>query len=210
MKTLRYQTLILSLALLLTVPACTKLDVPPMNIVQDDDIFGSANGIASYMARMYGQLPIEDFRYTPRRGFNHFWIIDPFPTITGEALSANQGSAETEAEYYWEDAYRLIRDINYFIQTLPTYMESSRFSQDEVNGWLGEAYFMRGVTYFALAKRYGGVPIVNEVLNFPEQPIEQLQVPRSSEEATYDQIAADFDQAWELLPEQNQMGRANR
>lgn len=210
MKTSGYNTIILSLMLLLTVPACTKLDVPPMDIVQEETIFGSANGIASYMARMYSLLPVEDFRYTPRRGFNEFWIIDPFPTITGEALCANQSSAETEAVYYWGNAYALIRDINYFVQTLPTYMEPSNFTQEEVNGWLGEAYFMRAVTYFELAKRYGGVPIVGEVLDYPDQPVEALRIPRSSEEETYNQIAADFDQAWELLPEANQVGRANK
>jgi len=210
MNTSRYNTFILSLALLLTVPACTKLDVPPINIIQDDDIFGSKNGITSYMARMYSLLPVEDFRYTPRRGFNEFWIIDPFPTITGEALCANQSSAETEAVYYWGNAYALIRDINYFIKTLPTYMDASNFTQDEVNGWLGEAYFMRAVTYFELAKRYGGVPLVEDVLDYPDQPVEELRVPRSSEEATYNQIASDFDQAWELLPESNQVGRAQK
>lgn len=200
----------LFLALILSAPACTKLDVPPMNVVQDKDVFGSQNGIKSYLARMYGELPIEDFRYTPRRGFNHFWIIDPFPTITGEALSNNQTSAETESVYYWGDAYKLIRDINYFIKTLPGYQTSSGFTQAQTDNWLGEAYFMRAVTYFELVKRYGGVPLVDDVLNFPEQSIEDLRVPRSSEEATYDKIAADFDMAYSMLPEANQKGRANK
>src|SRR5690606_33728091 len=93
---------------------------------------------------------------------------------------------------------------------LPTYMEQSNFTQEEVNAWLGEVYFMRAATYFELAKRYGGVPIVEEVLDYPDQPVEELRIPRSSEEATYNQIAADFDQAWELLPESNQVGRANK
>lgn len=210
MKLSGYKITALLLTLIFTVPACTKLDVPPMNVVQNPDIFGSQNGIMSYLARMYGELPIEDFRYTPRRGFNNFWIIDPFPTITGEALSNNQTSAETEAVYYWGDAYKLIRDVNYFIKTLPTYQSSSGFTQAQVDNWLGEAYFVRGVTYFELVKRYGGVPIVDDVLNFPEQSIGDLQIPRSSEEATYDKIAADLDKAYELLPDKNQVGRANK
>lgn len=210
MKISGYTYISIFLTLLLTAPACTKLDVPPMNIVQDKDIFGSANGILSYMARMYGQLPVEDFRYTPRRGFNHFWIIDPFPTITGEALCNNQTSAETEAVYYWGDAYKLIRDINYFIKTLPNYVSSSGFNTEQANTWLGEAYFMRAVTYFELVKRYGGVPLVDDVLNFPDQSIDELWVPRSSEEATYNKIAEDFDKAYSMLPEKNQVGRANK
>ncbi|WP_165043256.1 RagB/SusD family nutrient uptake outer membrane protein [Dysgonomonas sp. ZJ709] len=198
---------ILLLALICGAPACTDLDIPPMNVVQDKDIFANENGIKSYLARVYGQMPIEDFRYCPERRFNHFWIINPFPAITGEALSRDQTSARSE-EGYWGDAYKLIRDINYFIETLPTY--ASNFSEDQVNTWIGEAYFVRGATYFALAKRYGGVPLVDNILKYPEQSIEELQVPRSSEEATYNKIAEDFDKAYSILPETNQVGRANK
>lgn len=212
MKISKYIIISFFLTLIVGLPACSDLDVPPMNIVQDKDIFGSENGIKSYMARLYGQLPIEDFRYTPRRGFNHFWIIDPFPTITGEAMCNHQSSAETESDdaFYWGDAYKLIRDINYFIKTLPQFKESSNFSDTQVDTWLGEAYFMRGFTYFELAKRYGGVPLVDDVLNFPEQKVEDLRIPRFSEEATYDKIGEDFDKAYSLLPETNQVGRANK
>ncbi len=208
MKISKY--IFISLALLCGAPACTDLDVPPMNIVQDKDIFGTENGIKSYIARMYGQMPIEDFRYTPRRMFNDFWIIDPFPTITGEALCNNQTSAETESgdRAYWGDAYKLIRDINYFIETLPEY--ASNYSQDQVDTWTGEAYLIRGFTYFALVKRYGGVPIVDKVLKYPEQSIDELQVPRSSEDETYIKVAEDLDKAYTLLPATNQKGRANK
>lgn len=203
--------MVILLVLLCGAPACTDLDIPPMNIVQDKDIFGSENGIKSYLARMYGQLPIEDFRYTPKRGLNHFWIISPTPAVTGEALSRDQGGAMTEDENkYWGDAYKLIRDINYFIKTLPTYATSSNFSETQMNTWAGEAYFVRAVTYFALAKRYGGVPLVDQVLNYPEQSIEELQIPRSSEDATYTKIGEDLDKAYSLLPESNQVGRANK
>jgi hypothetical protein len=45
--------------------ACKKLDVPPINIVQDKDVFTSQGGIQAYMARIYSELPIEDL-YTCR------------------------------------------------------------------------------------------------------------------------------------------------
>ena len=212
MKTFKY--IITCIAFILTgMPSCTDLDIAPMNVVQDKDIFGSESGVKSYLARIYGQMPIEDFRYTPRRGFNHFWIIDPFPTITGEAMCSNQNSAETEsddARRFFRDAYKLLRDVNYFIETLPQQAGSGNFSEDQVNMWTGEAYLIRGFTYFALAKRFGGVPIVNDVLKYPEQSVEELRVPRSSEQATWEQAAADLDKAYTLLPETNQRGRANK
>lgn len=200
----------IALASCAVLSSCTDLDIAPMNIVQDKDIFGSENGVKSYLARMYSQLPVEDFRYSMAadRGFNHFWIIDPVPNTTGEAIGNNFTGSHKENFDYYENGYKLLRDVDYFLETLPTY--AGNFTESQINTWLGEAYFTRGVTYFALVKRYGGVPLTNKVLKYPEQSIEELKIPRSSEEAVYDQVYTDLMEAWRLLPESNQVGRATR
>src|SRR5881628_2503941 len=87
--------------LLCWTTACKKLDTLPPSIISDQDVFSSAAGITAYMARMYSELPIEDFRYSPERGLNMFWIISPFPAMTGEALSRDQRGAMSEAVLYW-------------------------------------------------------------------------------------------------------------
>jgi len=159
------------------------------------------------MARLYSQLPIEDFRYSPARGLNFFWIISPTPATTGEALSRDQTSAMQENFGgwnwdIWHGSYHIIHDCDYFIETLPKY--ASSFSKDQVNQWLGEAYFVRGMTYFALVKRFGGVPIVNKTLDFTVGgSVETLKIPRSSEKAVWDQVASDFDFAIANLPATN-------
>ena len=104
--------------------ACRKLDIPPKNIIQDADIFTSTQGIQAYMARIYSELPIEDFRYSPARGLNFFWIISPTPATTGEAISRDQTSSMQEnfggwSWDIWAGCYTTIRDCDYFIQTLP-------------------------------------------------------------------------------------------
>ncbi|HTJ12115.1 MAG TPA: RagB/SusD family nutrient uptake outer membrane protein [Dinghuibacter sp.] len=187
--------------------ACRKLDIPPQNIIQDQDIFGSSAGIQAYMARLYSELPIEDFRYSPARGLNFFWIISPTPATTGEAISRDQTSSMQEnfggwSWDIWGGSYTVIRDCDYFIQTLPTY--ASTFSQAQVSQWLGEAYFVRGMTYFGLVKRFGGVPIVNKVLNYvPGESADSLEIPRSSEEACWNQVDSDFTYAMTNLPAVN-------
>lgn len=190
--------------------ACKKLDVPPINIIQDKDVLSNAGGVQAYMARLYAQLPIEDFRYSPERGLNFFWIISPFPAVTGEALSRDQRGAmqENVNESPWADCYRLVRDVNYFLENIDQY--SSNFSEAQVNSWKGEARFIRGATYFALVKRYGGVPLVDKVLQYPTSDLAGLNMPRASEEATYDFIAADLDYAYQNMSETNQAGRANK
>lgn len=193
--------------LLAGISACRKLNIPPKNIIQDPDVFTSNGGIQAYMARLYSELPIEDFRYSPQRGLNFFWIISPTPATTGEALSRDQtGSMQENLGGWswdlWSGSYTVIHDCDYFIQTLPTY--ASTYSTAQVNAWLGEAYFIRGMTYFALVKRLGGVPIVNKVLNYtPGSDVADLKVPRSSEQAVWDQVASDFDFAIANLPAVN-------
>jgi hypothetical protein len=71
------------LTLIMSITACRKLDIPPKNIVKDPDVFSTPAGIQAYMARLYSELPIEDFRYSPQRGLNFFWIISPTPATTG-------------------------------------------------------------------------------------------------------------------------------
>jgi len=195
------------LTLLVCFTACRKLDIPPKNIVGDVDVFSTPAGIQAYMARLYSELPIEDFRYSPQRGINFFWIISPTPATTGEALSRDQTSSMQEnfggwSWDIWGGSYTTIRDCDYFIQTLPTY--ASNFSPAQINQWLGEAYFVRGMTYFGLVKRFGGVPIVNKTLNYTVgTSTDELKIPRSSEQAVWDQVASDFDFAIANLPAVN-------
>jgi hypothetical protein len=187
--------------------ACRKLDIPPKNIIQDPDIFSNSAGIQAYMARLYSELPIEDFRYSPTRGLNFFWIISPTPATTGEALSRDQTGSMQEnfggwSWDIWGGSYTVIHDCDYFIQTLPSY--SNNFTAAQVNAWLGEAYFVRGMTYFGLVKRFGGVPIVNRTLSYTVgTSTDALKVPRSSEQAVWDQVGNDFDTAIANLPAVN-------
>ncbi|GGA83407.1 RagB/SusD family nutrient uptake outer membrane protein [Puia dinghuensis] len=187
--------------------ACRKLSIPPKNIIQDADIFTSPQGVQAYMARIYSELPIEDFRYSPARGLNFFWIISPTPATTGEALSRDQnGSMQENFGGWnwdiWSGSYTTIRDCDYFIQTLPSYAKN--FTPAQVKAWLGEAYFVRGMTYFALVKRFGGVPIVNQVLNYtPGTSTDSLQIPRAAEKAVWDQVDSDFTLAMNNLPAVN-------
>jgi hypothetical protein len=46
----------------------------------------------------------------------------------------------------------------------------------------GQSWFIRGQIYFALARRYGGLPIIEEVGDIND--IESLRIPRSTEVAT--------------------------
>lgn len=173
------------------------LDIPPMNVVQDKDLFTNATGMTVYLSRMYSQMPFEDFKYSPARQFFDDWLVTPGAN-SGESLGRDAGTAMTSEGWsrngaYWGRAFNLLRDANRLLETLPEY--KSNFAEAEYNHFIGEAHFARAMVFYALAKRYGGVPLVTSVLKYPDNPASELEVPRSTEEETWNQVLADFDLA---------------
>ncbi|MDR3184505.1 MAG: RagB/SusD family nutrient uptake outer membrane protein [Prevotellaceae bacterium] len=206
--------LFIILCVLWGVTACTELDIPPKNIVTDDDLMSNESGLEIYMARMYSNMPLEEFKYSPFWGFEgNSWLGAVGTEGTGEALNReggdNGGRAFTyERTSYWGQAFTLLRDANHLIETLPEYQ--GNFPEQTYNHYLGEAYFVRAFVFYALAKRYGGVPLVTRVIEYPAAQ-EALEEPRASEEETWGQILADFDKAAELLRTVSPMrGYANK
>ncbi len=178
--------------------ACNDLDIPPPNVVGDETLLTSQSGMDVYIARMYSRMPFEDFKYMAQWGFEYnAWLGSLGIEGTGEALNRDGITAAFTSERtpYWTDAFLLIRDANYLIETLPKYQGS--FPEVMYNHYLGEAYFARAMVFTAMAKRFGGVPLVTQIIQYPSE--EEVEVPRASEEETWDQVLADFDQATSLL-----------
>lgn len=193
------RVIILSLFGLLLFAACTDLDIPPKNIIDDEDILSNESGMDIYMARMYSNMPFEDFKYMAQWGveFNS-WLGAMGIEGTGEALNRDGICAAFTGERtpYWGKAFSLLRDANYLLEVLPRYKDS--YPEVRYNHYLGEAYFVRAFVFYTMAKRFGGVPLVTEVLKYPAEQ-DELEVPRASEQETWDQVLADFDQAVALL-----------
>jgi hypothetical protein len=208
MKKLKYIAVFLLLG---ATFGCVKLDIPPVNVLQDQGVFTNDAGVKAYMAALYSRMPIEDFKYSAvegTQGFNTWNIINSLSINTGENANRNNGGFTNPARGYWGEGYGVIRQANNLIQNLPKY--AGVLSPDNVKRWVGEAHFIRAYTYFALVKRYGGVPIVKEVQNF-DGDVTPLMVPRSSEEECYDFIAEDLDYAIENMgPASENSGRANK
>lgn len=195
-----YHVISFFLLLFLTgIPACKNyLDVPPMNVVQDKDLFANEEAMTIYMARLYSQMPFEEFKYSPARGFFDDWLVTPGAN-EGSSIGRDAGQAMTSEAFsrgkkYWVRAYELLRDANRMIETLPSF--KSNFSADKYKHFIGEGYFARAVVFYALAKRYGGVPLVTNVLQYdPANSASKLEVRRSTEEETWNRVLADFDTA---------------
>ncbi|GHT73435.1 glycan metabolism protein RagB [Bacteroidia bacterium] len=188
--------------------ACSDMDIPPVNILGDKDIFNTKEGVTAYMARLYSGLPVEDFRYSYNE-FNKGNNYLEAQCITGEAISRSVPGTSGETNNYWSDAYSLIRKVNFMLESFPAYADN--FNKTAADHYLGEAHFIRAFTYFALVKRYGGVPLVDKVLNYPVISLEETQKPRNSEEEVWDFVSSELDLAIELMGTQgDNLGRADK
>ena len=82
-------------------------------------------------------------------------------------------------------------------------------SQEELDGLLGQAYFLRGWWYFQIITRWGGMPIFDRVYS----PSENLDMPRLTYQESTEWLISDMEKAIELLPhrwDDIQYGRATK
>ncbi|MEG1700359.1 MAG: RagB/SusD family nutrient uptake outer membrane protein [Alistipes sp.] len=205
------KTLIATLLGLVLFSSCVDLDIAPKNLVTDKDLLSNDAGMKIYLSRMYSYMPFEDFKYMGKWGLNfNGWLAATGIEGTGEAVNRDDITRAFVGEDtpYWGMALTSLRDANYLLETLPSYRGS--YAEITYNHYLGEAYFARAVIFYAMAKRFGGVPLVTRVIQYPADA-STLEVPRASEEQTWDQICADFDQAAALLlPTSPVRGYANK
>ncbi len=187
----------------LLLSSCVEMYLPPKNTVTDEDLMGSPKGMSIYMARLYSRMPFEDFKYMAEWGFNfNGWLGALGIDGCGEAMNRD-GTFQTfrsESTPYWSQAFELIRDANYLMETLPSY--KNNFTEDEYNYYIGQAYFVRAYTFYQMARRFGGIPLVTKTIAYPAHS-DQLEIPRATEEDTWNHICSDFDEAARLLPRQS-------
>lgn len=106
---------------------------------------------------------------------------------------------------YWEAPYKVIRCLNMFIERVP----DAPIDEELKRTRIAEARFLRAFNYFAMVKRYGGVPLITKVLSM-DGTEEELYPKRNSEQEIYDFILAETDDLVNDLPSSNDVGRPNK
>ena len=185
---------------------CQDLDIPPKNILSGEDIYNEG-GITAYMAGLYSQLPMEDFNMSNDGSYNGFynWNCIIWDMLsTGETVNRNNTGIYIPQKGYWSMGYKTIRQANDLIANLPAYVGKLKGAES----WIAEAKFIRAYVYFAMVKRYGGVPILETPQEMTADE-KALWVARSSHEECIDFILSDLDYAIENLGKTKVAGRAN-
>ncbi len=206
-KNMNKKIILIVVVLVLLLTGCSDyLELEPTDKVTSDAVFGSEKGIEAFLANLYRNAPIEDFNCAPGNGLN--WCPADannagwYPIVcTDDGIGSERD--EIGGEYdWWDEGYSFNKDVNLFFSYLPAI---TSISEDTRKTLYGEAYFLRAYTYYALAKRYGGVPIITKIADLTDSLA--LYVPRSTEKETWDFALTACDSAIMFLGEGDGSGR---
>ncbi len=183
------------------------LDLQPRNKVTKEIVFSTPEAVDAFAANLYGRIHVEDFNWSLREGFawGNGWTAIQSGNFCDESTDPQFDDKGPEFQDIWDNAWTVIRDINIFIQSNPEFKVSDAQKQE----YLGQGYALRAFEYAALAKRYGGVPIITEPQEF-DGTAESLKVPRETEYDTWLFIMEEFDKAIELLGSETDTRRFNK
>lgn len=219
MKRLHTKLLVMGLMVgLLTVAACDSfLDESDPNTVSPENFLVSTDNFNAYLTGIYAEFRDENelvaYRlYTPMLQGAGLSTNQSWTGISdwNEVFQHNVTPANSMVGGAWDAFYEVILQTNDVITQGAAFMESEDLSQgdtERMEDIIGQAHFLRGLSYFYLVRFFGveppgtdpdalGVPIVLEVA----ETRADMDVPRSTVGEVYDQILADFQAAEGRLP----------
>ena len=192
-----------SLPLLALVAGCNAiLDVKPINEFDENQAITTPGGARSARAGLYDALQHGsyyggDFLFftdLSAEDVQHTGTFTTYRQVDQNDITSDNSSIED----VWDALYRAIGRANIVIARVPGV---SQLPSDERDQILGEAHFIRALTYHNLVKLWGepagmGVPLV---LVPPVDIPSASRVTRASTSEVYTQILLDLQQAESLM-----------
>jgi len=181
--------------IIITIVSCDdEVTLPNLNSIVPETFFTKRSDIEAASAAAYTHLQTQGLYQ--RYGYIIPDLMSDEMVPSGDEnflppYAYDLSATNSIVEAYWQSCYKGILIANYVIRNEATMRANltavSDYSETDINQAVGEGHFMRGLYYYFLVKRYGGVPM----------PLSDVEVAlsRSSEEAVYNQIISDFEQA---------------
>jgi len=187
-------------AISLSATSCKKyLDEKPNNQIATQDaivdagtaraaIIGAYDRVQNYYSSYYptlGVMPADNVIFNGT--LNEYLQLDQNAVPVDNVITVNA----------YQNIYKAVNSANSVIAAVPA-VNDPLLTSDEKNKILGEAYFIRALSYFDLGRGWGGV----QLQLAPTTNLSALKgVKRSTLDQTYDQVLADLTKAETLLPE---------
>lgn len=205
----KHAAIFLLLAITVITTGCNKiLDLVSPDVVSDEDIFTSVDGLRNARTGMYHTLQDRDY-------YGGFFPLVP-ESYTDNATTGGYQVPEliefadrqvTPDNLYLSDTYNAIYKSIYTANKIIENIDQvPDLEQEELDQTLGEALFVRALAHFDLLRTWGehwdlaseyGISLALSTT----QP--ELAIPRSSVEQSYQQVFEDLNSALTLLNTDN-------
>lgn len=191
------------------------LDRQPLTQETNDSFFSSETNANSAVIGMYRTMTSsyawgQTVLIVPEFSATHVAHASAFPEYenfaTHEVTVINPWTSNV-----WQGVYTVINAANNIIFRVPDIAEGA-ITEEKRAQFIGEAKFVRSLSYFFLVRAFGHVPLK---LTATTEDEDQAAIPQSEPEAIYAQIVTDLTEAIEQLPESYESteitkGRATR
>ncbi len=198
-------------ALLAALSCNSFLEVEPQQSISDEATITNSTSAETAVRGMYRALAAENYYGTTFQsigylsGDNIEWTGSR--ATAGQFVNHDVRADNESVAAVWSAIYNTINRANHIIDKVAVLPLEPTFTEEKKNQLLGEAYFVRALAYFDLARLWGGVPLY---LNPTSTSTDNRGLPRSSVEETFVQVLRDLDEAEILLPETTNRIRATR
>jgi hypothetical protein len=225
-KTFYYCMIVSVFCCCLFASSCKKVldDVKNQSAVTLNDVWSDPNAIGLLVNNIYTIAVPDNFGngYSGSTGYDFRYfegnITDegrPSSTFIGRANGVNNGVAFTvTASPFQIWPYDVIRQCNDFLEKInslyPVKAGAPQSVIDQRNSFIGQVTFFRAYMYWRMVQIYGGVPIIDHVLQ-TNDPV--LYAPRNTQEQCFQFIIKDLQTASNLLPATyvgNNLGRITK
>src|SRR5690349_9706284 len=210
MKPNRY---ILPVLLLVLFSSCKKfLDVQPRDAISDAFTIIDKSSAQTALRGVYRSLAADGYYGNSFQsigylgGDNVQWTGSQ--SIVQQFIEHKVKADNATVAGIWAAIYSTINRANHVIAKVPAVVDAT-FGTADRNQILGEAYFIRALAYFDLARAWGGVQIVTTPTL---SSTDKIGIKRSSQAQTYAQALSDLNLAEGLLvlPSAQNPVRANK
>jgi starch-binding outer membrane protein, SusD/RagB family len=185
----------LSVGLILCLASCNFLDVSPVSEITSNNFFKTAGDAEAGLVACYDAL--QSFTYS-----RDFMLI---PDLLSDETRATAGGNFTNHQSFtanpaqgninqaWQSQYVTIQRCLDVMTNVPNIADAA-LNKDRV---MGEAHFLRALSYFNLVRTFGKVPIITAAT---KDPAADLLVKRSEIKDVYALVEKDLLEAEKLLP----------
>ena len=179
-------------------------DLTRNDIISDDLVFDNPNLADAFLFDLYdrAQFHIKSGNGNLNMGLissyggesRNYGVSWQIPYTQVVDVDYNENGLQGKVLDYYD--YGLIRECNQMITKLP---QSKNLTQYFIDSRVSEARFIRAHAYFEMVKRFGGIPLITDVVPI-QGNYDEIYRERTSEKDIYDFISSEMDEISELLP----------